>query len=315
MLPKATVIAVCVLIDDPKEFIARPFVISGMCKTEDYKAQYTLLSRASDALIHSQKNSGRRLYCIATDGDSRWWHASALLTLTQNVEPASPIFITLSLLKLFSLKCGEDDLTMDFDWKHVLKHFCNTLLRQHGILLNNTVINIPILHKHLLTHGLMESSMSSILAPNDRQDVTLMIQLLNSIAQLPEFAKPGEHPSSRASHRILWLLGQLYHNILEAFLRMTLSLHEQLTRLSTATHVMLALYASYHGNFIPVQLFFDVMSMIKNVYMCVAKTQVNNLDGKFWVILLGTDGLEEVFGKVRTMVGNDTNADELQLAN
>ena len=95
----------------------------------------------------------------------------------------------------------------------------------------------------------------------------------------------------------------------------TLSLHEQLTHLSAAAHLVLALYVTYRGDFIPIQLFFNVMSMIKNAFMCVAKTQIDNPDGKFWLILLGTDALEEVFGKVRTMVGNDTNTDEIQLAN
>jgi hypothetical protein len=55
--------------------------------------------------------------------------------------------------------------------------------------------------------------------------------------------------------------------------------------------------------------------MIKNVFFSVAKTQVDNPEGLFWLILLGTDGLEKVFGKVRTMVGNDTHADQLQLTN
>ena len=84
------------------------------------------------------------------------------------------------------------------------------LLCQHGILIDNTSINIPILHKHLLANSHMGASASAILAPNDCQDVVLMIQLLNSIAQLPELASPTEHPNSCATCQILWLLGQLY---------------------------------------------------------------------------------------------------------
>ena len=57
------------------------------------------------------------------------------------------------------------------------------------------------------------------------------------------------------------------------------------------------------------------MSMIKNVFFSVAKTQVDNPEGLFWIILLGTDGLEKIFRKVRTMVGNDTHADQPQLTN
>jgi hypothetical protein len=57
------------------------------------------------------------------------------------------------------------------------------------------------------------------------------------------------------------------------------------------------------------------MAIIKNVYFCVVKTQVDNPDGHFWIILLGMDGLEKVFGKVRKMIGNDSHADQLQLTN
>lgn len=55
--------------------------------------------------------------------------------------------------------------------------------------------------------------------------------------------------------------------------------------------------------------------MIRSVYFCVAKAQVDDPAGRFFIILLGTDGLEKIFGKIRTMVGNDTNADLLQLSN
>ena len=57
------------------------------------------------------------------------------------------------------------------------------------------------------------------------------------------------------------------------------------------------------------------MAMIKNIYFCAAKTQKDDPDGHFWIILLGTDGLEKVFGRVQTMIGNNMNADQLQLSN
>lgn len=141
-----------------------------------------------------------------------------------------------------------------------------------------------------------------------------MIKLLNAISQLPECV-PGTGPAVQATQQTLRTLGRIYHHLLHAYLNIDLSLHDQLVYLSTAAHLILALYHTDRGNFIPVQLYFDVMSMIKNVYYCVAKTQIDNPGGSFWIILLGTDGLEKVFGKVRTMIGNDTNADQLQLTN
>jgi hypothetical protein len=56
-----------------------------------------------------------------------------------------------------------------------------------------------------------------------------------------------------------------------------------------------------------------MMIMIKNVLFCVAKAKLDDPDGEFWLILLEMDQLEELFGILRTMVGNDANLDILQL--
>jgi hypothetical protein len=53
--------------------------------------------------------------------------------------------------------------------------------------------------------------------------------------------------------------------------------------------------------------------MIKNAYFCVAKTKADNPNGNFWVVLLGTDRLEVLYGILCTMVGNNANLDILQL--
>ena len=63
----------------------------------------------------------------------------------------------------------------------------------------------------------------------------------------------------------------------------------------------------------PTKLYLNIMIMIKNVYFCVAKTKVDDLDGNFWIILLGMDCLEVLYGIFHTMVRNDANLDLLQL--
>ncbi|KAG6872634.1 hypothetical protein C0993_002040, partial [Termitomyces sp. T159_Od127] len=60
-------------------------------------------------------------------------------------------------------------------------------------------------------------------------------------------------------------------------------------------------------------LYVDIMIMIKNVYFCVAKAKIDNPEGHFWIIQLGTDRLEVLFGILRTMIGNDANVDCFQL--
>jgi hypothetical protein len=130
---QATVIAACLLTDDPKAYGTCLFVISGTCKHEDFVSQKNLIERASHALIHSQAIHKRHLYCISSDGDSHRRQAMALLTLTWSLPPTSPIFPALSSLRLFNLLCGNDVLNGEVDWKHILKRFRNRLLRLKGV--------------------------------------------------------------------------------------------------------------------------------------------------------------------------------------
>lgn len=234
---------------------------------------------------------------------------------TETLHPEDSIYAALSSLPLFNLACGENGITPDFDWKHVLKRFRNTAIRQKGFSLDGRAVSTAILREHLKSLGTMtDITIDTLLAPNDKQDVVLMIKLLYSISQLMSSPITTD-PLARSTREILRLLGALYGHLLNAYLDTSLSLHNQLVNLSAAAHIILALYHKDKGNFIPVQSYFDVMCMIKNVYFCVAKAQRDNPAGRFFIVLLGTDGLEKVFGKVRTMVGNDTNADVLQLAN
>src|SRR5258708_24111408 len=64
----------------------------------------------------------------------------------------------------------------------------------------------------------------------------------------------------------------------------------------------------------PTQLYVDLQLMIKNVFFCAAKEKVQDPNNNMYIILLGTDQLETSFGILCTMVGNDTNADALQLS-
>jgi hypothetical protein len=234
--------------------------------------------------------------------------------LVGNLNPDDSIYSTLSALPLFNLRCGDDALTADFDWKHVLKRFRNTAIRHKGFSINGWAFSTSVLREHLKSLDMSDLTIETLLSPNDKQDVVLMIKLLYAISQLSS-APATASPLTRSMRDMLRLLGRVYGNLLSAYLDVSLSLHEQLVKLSTAGHLILALYNSDKGHFIPVQSYFDVMCMIKNIYFCVAKAQRDNPTGRFYIILLGTDGLEKVFGKVRTMVGNDTNTDVLQLAN
>ncbi|KDR65515.1 hypothetical protein GALMADRAFT_148622 [Galerina marginata CBS 339.88] len=257
---QATVIGASILSGDPNDYTTRSFAISS-CKQETVQDQERLLRLASDQLIESQTRLRRRLYCMGSEGDSR--RRRALIAIGPPLNPDSDIYPLLSSLSLFNTRCGADDITSDFDWKHVLKRFPQHAPPQASLTL------------HLLAEGTSTLSADTLLVPSDKQN-----------------------PSALATRRILRLLGRVYHHLLNAYMDVQLSLRDQLVHLSATAHLILAIYHRDKGDFIPVPTFFDVMSKIKNVYFCVAKTQIDNPNGSFWIFLQGTDGLEKVFGRV-----------------
>ncbi|KAJ6583712.1 hypothetical protein B0H10DRAFT_2234749 [Mycena sp. CBHHK59/15] len=283
---EATVIAVSSFSDIPVRNIAHPFVVAPTCKRETTDGQKILLSSARDAV-----------------------NAKASLMLNVGTLPYSSPSLTSSIVKLFKklgdlplfdYHCGSDDLTGNIDLKHIFKRFRNTLIRLLATTIDGVVLTPQLIKQHLLRDSkLSPQRIDKILAPNDRQDIKLMYDLLSALAVLPE-ARETDTPAFRNNRR--------------AYTNVNLSLHEQLVHISAAMHLMMAIYQKEGGRFVPSQTYFDFMTAGKNIFFCVAKTQLDDPSGKFWIILLGTDALETTFGKVRTITGNDSNTDVAQLA-
>lgn len=62
-----------------------------------------------------------RIYCLASDGESKRGRVLANLTLCRPLNVESPLFQILGYLLLFNLFVGDGDLTMDNDYKHIFK--------------------------------------------------------------------------------------------------------------------------------------------------------------------------------------------------
>jgi len=218
-----------------------------------------------------------------------------------------------SHLRFMDFHVGEDDLTCDKDWKHIFKRFRNLLLRHRGVVVNGFRITPDIIRTHFKSNGLSVDHIRSLFNSDDQQDVRLAFEMLKDIWTLPD-ASDGSGPGYKSARNALFILGKLPYHLVFPFLCVDLSLSEQLEHFSAATHLTLALFKLATGKtFIPTNLYLDLMHMFKNVFFCVAKAKVDDPDGSFWIILLGTDRLEEQFGVLRTMVGSDSNLDILSL--
>ena len=143
-----------------------------------------------------------RLYCLASDGDSRHRRALIAIALLHPLDPSSQIYPFLCNLSLFNLMCGKNDITANFDWKHVLKRFRNTLLQLKGIEINGIAISTSVIKAHLVSNGMSSYEADELLGPDNKQDVVLMTKLLLAISLLPD-ATDEDQLLSKSTHRVL----------------------------------------------------------------------------------------------------------------
>ncbi|KAJ7177628.1 hypothetical protein C8R46DRAFT_1029251 [Mycena filopes] len=315
---EATVAALGALSENPREYSARPILFSADCKKESGPEHAKNILQPLVSAINNKLQRGAtrfRLICVASDGESRRGTAFVGEYMKKRLASSSPIFAHLHGLEFMDLLVGDDDITADKDPKHGFKCLRNLLMRDAGVEVHGFLITVPILRAHLLANGISSRTVNAYLNPNDKQDVGLAFSLLRAIWSLPP-APADSTPQFVAAQDALRVFGKLAYHIVMPYICIDMDLSAQLTHLSTAAHLLLDLYLynDARTRFIPNQTYANLMIMIKNVFFCVAKTKVDIPDGKFWIILLGTDRLETFFGLIRTAIGTDTNVDLLQLA-
>ncbi|KAJ7743230.1 hypothetical protein DFH07DRAFT_869911 [Mycena maculata] len=298
---EATVAALGLLTTNPREYSVRPILFSADCKSESAPEHVVNILRPLVTAIKKKskrKNTTFRLLCAASDGEMRREKAFIMEYMKRPLAPESPIYSHLS---------GLERMTADKDAKHALKCLRNLLMHDSGVEVRGFCITVPIIKEHLLDNG--------VPLRTDRQHVMTAFSLMRTIWTLPD-APAGSSLLYVWAREALQIFGKLAYSLVMPYISVDMDLDEQLTNLSAAVHLLLDLYV--HNNartrFMPTQTFLNLMIMIKNVYFCVTKTKVDIPEGKFWLILLGTDRLEVFFGLIRTAVGTDSNVDLLQLA-
>jgi len=311
----ATVGAIGILSENHRLYSALPVLISGQCGRETGKKHAEIIQTTLDG----SKKSKLRTVCISSDGESRRGEAFVHLTFKHKLSGESNIYNYLKDLKWMNFEVGDDDITADKDYKHVFKRGRNLALRSRGILLHGIHILPSTIWSHLSENGVSKPHIDAVLKPDDKQDVRLAYDLLREIWALLSIddsdtsqpSRPG-FSDTRGAFRTL---GSFFFHLLLPYICVELSLSEQLVHLSTAAHILLAMWRedAAGSKLMPTQLYIDIMIMIKNIYFCVAKVKADNPNGKFHIIMLGTDRLEELFGILRTMVGTDASLDIMQL--
>jgi hypothetical protein len=96
-------------------------MISGTCKQSSAERHTGLLKVNLEACQKKLEQINSKVYCLALDGESKRGRALANLTLHRSLSYESPLFQMLGHLSLFNMYVGDNDLTMDKDYKHIFK--------------------------------------------------------------------------------------------------------------------------------------------------------------------------------------------------
>ncbi|KAF8997362.1 hypothetical protein BDZ89DRAFT_1122423 [Hymenopellis radicata] len=308
---EATVGALGILSDNTRIYGARPILVSGTCKRETGPQHAKVLNTVMDAINNTKATTNLRVVSIASDGETKRGAALYEITCKFPLPTSSPIYPLLKPLTFMNLLVGDDDITCDKDYKHIFKRLRNRLLRKSGIHVLDRLITPSIIRKHLRQAGGTSEHIHSLFKPDDKQDVPLAYMLMRDIWSLPELSSANVEDVE--TRKTLRLLGTFFRYLIFPYICVDLSLSEQLRYLSAAVHVAMIMFRQSGRKFIPTLLYMDIMIMVKNVFFCLVKGKVDTPDGYFWVILLGTDRLETIFGILRTIIGTDSNMDLLQL--
>ncbi|KAJ7782583.1 hypothetical protein DFH07DRAFT_764716 [Mycena maculata] len=301
---EATVAAFGVLSKDPRVYSPRPCCISGTDKHETGPEQAKFIQQILTAAKNKETrgNITYRTVSIASDGEAKRGSALVKLTMNRDLDPSSPIYPALSNLELMNLRVGEDDVTADKDYRHVLKTLRNLLMRLKGCMVLGFKITAPIIKQHLVAAGHSQEQVDAFLNVNDKQDVYLAFQLIKALWSLEDLPA-GSSPGFIRTRKALQMFGHLGYHLLMPYIFIELSLHDQLVHLSTAAHLLFILYSDGKAGtaFMANQTYTNLMIMIKN-------------QRSTFLILLGTDRLEVLFGLIRTAIGTDVNVDIYQLS-
>ncbi|KAJ7872498.1 hypothetical protein B0H14DRAFT_2344661, partial [Mycena olivaceomarginata] len=261
------------------------------------------------------------IWSWSTDGAMPRHIAGYRCFLSQKLSPTRPIYGTLASMVRLNLHAGVNEITLDFDYKHIFKREWKSLMMISNLLtgvtgictlllivLNNgCVINSAMLARYLTWLPRHSSeSVHKMLYPHDLQDVPRAIELLEAVVAVGEMDYGNMDANTCADMDALQLLGSVVKAILEPFTNVHMNLTKQITSLSTFAHLSFTLFRVSRTQYMSNRLYGDSQTMVKNAIFCLAKQQILDPTQPFYLFQVGDDPLKRLFGKLRMLGGNNT---------
>lgn len=164
----------------------------------------------------------------------------------------------------------------------------------------------------LLLDNMPREKVEQLLHPADKQNVPKAVNLLQSLFDLAGKYHTVTPAALERVQRIIFL-AKVLSCFLFPFIKVEMSLSEQLRSLSTYSHLLTAMYRKHRTAFVTSALYADSQAIVKNIIITIARMQTLDPTLDYHILFEGTDRLEGVFSHVRTQ-DHARNFDILQLA-
>ncbi|KAG5634212.1 hypothetical protein H0H81_002859 [Sphagnurus paluster] len=247
-----------------------PILAAPTCKQETAEDMQDTLQMAIMAWESEGAEKVGPLWSVATDGNATRRRAGY------------------KILSRLNLCTGKNEVTLDFDFRHIFKWICTLLRLQSGIVLNNgRVVNPNLLSRYLpLVPGYDTNHVTRLLVnPDNSEDVPRAVELKRGIIMLGKMPITDNSPEIIANRDAIRLLGELLEAFLAPFTTPSFSLSDCVRGLS---------------KFASIRRFTDGSEELG-----LAKQQLLNSGDPFYPFDVGDNALEELFGRIRMIGGHN----------
>ncbi|KZW01559.1 hypothetical protein EXIGLDRAFT_760768 [Exidia glandulosa HHB12029] len=296
-----------------------PIVVSPSDKTEKGPTLAEWMETVLESWKAHQYGQSLRgpIWSLASDGDNTYRWAKHALCNVKQLDISSPVGAILAKLPGFNRYASADGLTTSTcDPKHIIKRnvtcgqavsdsnsaigFATLLRSAQGVILFSTNIRPADTLLQLSTLGDMSREAAiQLLDPADKQNVPKAVKLMQCLHKLPRSVPATAGELHRRS--VLLCFSDVLWFFVHPFIDVSMSLEEQLESLSAFSHAADILYIKHRLACLTGPLFADTKATIKNIYVVAARLSTLDKDYRFYIILEGTDRLENEFSEVRTL--------------
>ena len=226
--------------------------------------------------------------------------------------PLGQIVYNLPGLNCFT---GVNGIIATCDPKHIIKRFATMIRSPSGIQLGDTHLKTDDFFITLtIFETVTEDKARLLLNPADKQNVPQAVNLLQTLLDIHNInLNTIANPTHRHRVKAAIFLATILCYFLFPFIKVEMSLSEQIQSLSTFSHLITAFHLKHRSGFMNNALFGDAQAIVKSIIFNVARLQTIRPTIKYHILLEGTDRLEGVFSHARTQ-DHSRNFDILQLA-